>query len=112
MTRRGREADRPHPDVGGDADRAAASAVGRPVSELQTGWDARHAGNARRQRYQIRVRGRLGQTIRSAFPDLRARAEGGDTVLTGMLAEAEALGLELIEVRRLPPRDEPQAPSS
>jgi hypothetical protein len=67
----------------------------------------------RRQSYQIRVRGRLGQTIRSAFPALRARAEGGDTVLTGVLAdqaalygvlaEAEALGLELIEVRRLPP---------
>jgi hypothetical protein len=68
-------------------------------------------------RYQIRVRGRLGGTIRSAFPALRARADGGDTVLTGaladqaalygVLAEAEALGLELIEVRRLPP-DEPQ----
>ena len=67
-------------------------------------------------RYQIRVRGQLGETIRSAFPALRARADGGDTVLTGMLAdqaalygvlaEAEALGLELIEVRRLPP-DEP-----
>jgi hypothetical protein len=80
------------------------------------------AGVARRQRYQIRVRGQLGQTIRSAFPDLRARAEGGNTVLTGVLAdqaalygvlaEAEALGLELIEVRRLPPRDEPRASSS
>jgi hypothetical protein len=32
--------------------------------------------------------------------------------LHGVLAEAEALGLELIEVRRLPPRDDPQAPSS
>ena len=62
--------------------------------------------------YQIRVSGRLGETIRSAFPALRARADGGDTVLTGVLAdqaalygvlaEAEALGLELIEVRRLP----------
>jgi hypothetical protein len=69
--------------------------------------------DARPQRYQIRVRGRLGQTIRAAFPALRARAEGGDTVLTGVLAdqaalygvlaEAEALGLELIEVRSLPP---------
>jgi len=57
--------------------------------------------------------------IRSAFPGLRARAEGGDTVLTGVLADQaarqgvlagpEALGLELIEVRRLPPRDQPQA---
>jgi hypothetical protein len=75
---------------------------------------------SRPQRYQIRVRGRLGQTICSAFPVLRARADGGDTVLTGvladqaalygLLAEAEALGLELIEVRRLPP-DEPEEPS-
>jgi hypothetical protein len=63
------------------------------------------------QRYQIRVGGRLGQTIRSAFPGLQALSEGADTVLTGVLAdqaalygvlaEAEALGLELIEVRRL-----------
>ena len=32
--------------------------------------------------------------------------------LYGVLAAAEALGLELLEVRRLPPRDEPRAPSS
>jgi hypothetical protein len=73
------------------------------------------------QLYQVRVRGRLGQTIRSAFPALRAQVDGGDTVLTGLLAdqaavygvlaEAEALGLELIEVRRLP-SDEPREPSS
>jgi hypothetical protein len=64
--------------------------------------------------YQVRVHGHLGQTFSSAFPALRTRVDGGDTVLTGMLAdqaalygvlaEAEALGLELIEVRRLPPR--------
>lgn len=69
----------------------------------------------RSQRYQIRVRGRLGETMRSAFPALQARAEGGDTILTGVLAdqaalygalaEAEALGLELIELRRLPLSD-------
>jgi len=73
------------------------------------------------QLYQIRVRGRLGQMIRSAFPALRAQVDGGDTVLTGVLAdqaavygvlaEAEALSLELIEVRRLP-SDEPREPSS
>jgi hypothetical protein len=71
------------------------------------------------QRYQIRVRGRLGPMIRSAFPALRARVDGEDTVLTGVLAdqaavygvlaEAEALGLELIEVRRLL-ADEPREP--
>jgi hypothetical protein len=64
-------------------------------------------------RYRIRVRGRLGETIRYAFPALQARASGGDTVLTGplpdraalhgVLTEIEALGLELLEVRRLPP---------
>jgi hypothetical protein len=76
---------------------------------------------SRPYRYQIRVGGRLGQTICFAFPDLQVLAEGGDTVLTGVLtdqaalygvlAEAEALGLELIEVRRLPP-GEPRDPSS
>ena len=73
------------------------------------------------QRYQVRVRGRLGQTIRSAFPALQAQADGGDTVLTGVLAdqaalygvlaEAEALGLELLEVLRVPP-EEAGEPSS
>ena len=58
------------------------------------------------------MRGRLGQVICSAFAAFQAQPEGGDPVLTGMLAdqaalygvlaEAEALGLELIEVRRLP----------
>ena len=76
-----------------------------------------HVTAARRdpqpQRYQARVRGRLGETIRCAFPDLQARTRGDDTVLTGVfadqaalygvLAEIEALGLELIDVRRLPP---------
>lgn len=64
-------------------------------------------------RYEICVGGRLGGTIRCAFPDLRARVRRGDTILSGlfadqaalygMLAQLEALGLELIEVRRLPP---------
>ena len=66
------------------------------------------------QRYEIWVRGHLGETIRSAFPALRAHVRGEDTVLTGalpdqaalfgVLAEMEALGLELLEVRRLPPQ--------
>ena len=64
-------------------------------------------------RYCIRVRGRLGETMLSAFPALEARACGADTILTGslpdraalhgVLAEIEALGLELLEVSRLPP---------
>ena len=61
--------------------------------------------------YRIRVRGRLGRTMRAAFPGLHAQARGGDTVLSGVLpdqaalygvlARIEALGLELLEVRRL-----------
>jgi hypothetical protein len=60
--------------------------------------------------YQIRIRGRLGQTMRRAFPALQAETRGDDTLLTGALADQaalfgvltqiEALGLELIEVRR------------
>ena len=65
------------------------------------------------QRYEICVGGCLGDTIRSAFPALRVRVRSRDTILSGMfadqaalygvLAQMEALGLELIEVRRLPP---------
>ena len=68
------------------------------------------------QHYEIRVRGHLGATMRSAFPALQAQSNGGDTVLTGplpdhaalhgVLAEIEALGLELLEVRRCRPLDE------
>jgi hypothetical protein len=60
--------------------------------------------------YEIRVRGVLGGLLLSAFPDLQARAHGTETVLAGpladqaalygLLAQLEALGLELLEVRR------------
>jgi len=60
--------------------------------------------------YEIRVRGLLGGMLLDAFPDLRAQAHGTETVLTGaladqaalygLLAQIEALGLELLEVRR------------
>jgi hypothetical protein len=70
-------------------------------------------GQPQSQRYEISVRGHLGETMRFAFPGLQARPRGGDTVLTGalpdraalhgVLAEIEALGLDLLEVRRLPP---------
>jgi hypothetical protein len=60
--------------------------------------------------YEIRVRGRLGETLLAAFPGLHARAEGAETVLRGkladqsalhgVLAQIEALALELLELRR------------
>lgn len=60
-------------------------------------------------RYTIRINGHLGATLLSAFPALASRQHGAHTVLTGLLdrsalfgvlAEIEALGLELIEVRQ------------
>jgi hypothetical protein len=60
-------------------------------------------GQPQPQRYEISVRGHLGETMRFAFPGLQARPRGGDTALHGVLAEIEALGLDLLEVRRLPP---------
>ena len=61
--------------------------------------------------YEIRVRGHLGQTMRTAFPEMRAHIDGDDTVLSGALADQaaiygvlaaiESLGLELLEVRRV-----------
>ena len=61
-------------------------------------------------RYAIRIRGHLGATVLSAIPSLLPRRHGADTVLTGLLdrsalygvlAEIEALGLDLVEVRQL-----------
>jgi hypothetical protein len=64
-------------------------------------------------RYEIRVRSHLGETMLGAFPGLQAETNGKDTLLRGalpdqaalhgVLAQIEALGLELLEVRRLPP---------
>ena len=59
--------------------------------------------------YTIRIGGRLGATALSAFPSMAPEPKDGDTVLTGrledrsalfgVLAQIEALDLELIEVR-------------
>ena len=61
-------------------------------------------------RYEIVVRGLLSETLLAAFPTLSAEAQGAETVLAGaladqaalygVLAQIEALGLELIDVRR------------
>jgi hypothetical protein len=61
-------------------------------------------------RYEIRVRGLLGETLQTAFPTLHAEASAGETVLTGaladeaalhgVLAQIEALGLVLLQLRR------------
>ena len=61
--------------------------------------------------YAIRIKGRLGPTALSAFPTMVCEIEGGETVLTGsledrsalfgVLAQIEALGLELLELRQI-----------
>lgn len=63
-------------------------------------------------RYTIRINGHLGAMLLSAFPALAWEWQGPETVLTGLLdqpglygvlAEIEALGLDLLEVRQLTP---------
>jgi hypothetical protein len=62
--------------------------------------------------YLIRIDGHLGATMLSAFPALAPRRHGAHTVLTGLLdrsalygvlAQIEALGLDLLELRKLTP---------
>src|SRR5229473_2302185 len=64
-------------------------------------------------RYMIRINGHLGATMLSAFPALAPQHHGAHTVLTGLLdqsalygvlAEIEALGLDLLELRKFGPR--------
>jgi len=61
-------------------------------------------------RYLIRINGHLGATLLSAFPAMASERQGPETVLTGVLdqpelygvlAEIEALGLDLLELRRI-----------
>ena len=61
--------------------------------------------------YAIRIKGRLGATALSAFPSMVPELKGSETVLTGLLedrsalygvvAQIEALGLELLELRQI-----------
>jgi hypothetical protein len=66
--------------------------------------------------YSIRVKGYLGATSLAAFPEMVSQQRGADCILTGflpdrsalfgILTQIEALGLELIEIRRLVPNPE------
>ncbi|WP_369212658.1 hypothetical protein [Streptomyces flavofungini] len=77
--------------------RAHASAAGTPPGRAD---------------FEIRVRGRFGEAFRSAFGELAVEMRPAETVLLGaeldqaalygILDRIQALGLELLEVRRLP----------
>ena len=63
--------------------------------------------------YTIRIDGHLGAMLLSAFPAMAPHQHGAHTVLTGLLdqsalygvlAEVEALGLDLLEIRKLAPQ--------
>ena len=69
--------------------------------------------------YEIRVKGRLSDSLLTAFEGMRASVEPVETVLHGpvqdqaalhgLLDRIQSLGLELVEVRRLPdPPAEPE----
>jgi hypothetical protein len=63
-------------------------------------------------KYEIRVRGRVGEALLESFEGLESDVEVAETrlhgpisdqaELHGLLHRIEAVGLELIEVRRLP----------
>jgi hypothetical protein len=67
--------------------------------------------------YLIRVNGRLSSGLLAAFPTLRAHVEPGTTTLighlpdqgalTGVLNHLDELGVEIVEVIRLPAEDSP-----
>jgi len=74
---------------------------------------AREAGHVPESRYEIRIRGRVGRAVLDTFERLDSDIEPVETVLHGpvrdqaelhgLLRRLQGLGLELIEVRRLPP---------
>jgi hypothetical protein len=66
--------------------------------------------------YEIRVKGRLSDSVLAAFEGLAATVEPVETVLHGpvqdqsslhdLLDRIQSLGLELVEIRRLPATSE------
>jgi len=68
-------------------------------------------------RYEIRVRGRVSDAALASFEGMDANLAPAETVLHGpvldqarlhgLLERIQSLGLELVEVRRLPSTDRP-----
>jgi hypothetical protein len=70
-----------------------------------------HAPGVASAGYEIKVKGRLSDTVTSVFEDFTASVKPAETTLRGeirdqaelhgLLEQLQSLGLELIEVRRL-----------
>ena len=70
--------------------------------------------------FEIRVKGRTGEPLRTAFPELTITVNPVETVLRAaaldqaglyaLLEGIQSLGLELIEIRKLPPRNHGDQP--
>jgi hypothetical protein len=68
--------------------------------------------------YEIRVKGRVGESVLLAFEGLTATTEPVETILYGPVPDQEALhelltrlqslGLEVVELRRLPGAEQPE----
>ena len=90
-----------------------------PIPVMRAHLPAAHHGrmDPAPARYTIRINGHLGAMMLSAFPAMVPQWQGTQTVLTGLLdrsalygvlAEIDALGLDLLEVRHLEP--DPESP--
>src|ERR1700722_6225980 len=97
----------------GDLSRPGGSRRGHrhPIPMMRVHLPAHNYGlmDSAPARYTIRLSGHLAATVLSAFPALESQLSGAETVLTGLLdrsalygvlAEIQALGLDILEVRR------------
>ncbi len=65
--------------------------------------------------YEIRIRGRVGNSVLASFEDMQAAVRPAETVLRGtvtdqaqlhgLLERIQLLGLELIEIRQVSPSE-------
>jgi hypothetical protein len=86
-----------------------------PVGVTMDHPDDREAAIVAERRYEIRIRGRVGQAVLDTFDRLESGVEQVETILHGpvrdqaelhgLLRRLQGLGLELVEVRRLPESD-------
>jgi hypothetical protein len=69
--------------------------------------------------YEIRIRGKVGDSVLASFENMEAAVRPVETVLTGtitdqaqlhgLLEQIQLLGLELVEVRQVPEQARPSS---